>query len=69
MMARRRAGRAPPKHKIGARAACRLINDQSGVTSIEYGLIALLIAIATVAAVQLLGSELSKMYSTIASSV
>ena len=45
----------------------RLINDESGVTAIEYGLIAALIAIAAIAAFTSVGTSLSKTFSYIAS--
>ena len=43
-----------------------LINDQSGVTAIEYALIAALIAVAAIAAFSLVGTNLSTTFSTIA---
>jgi pilus assembly protein Flp/PilA len=43
-----------------------LINEKSGVTAIEYALIAALIAIAAIAAFQLVGTSLSNTFSTIA---
>jgi pilus assembly protein Flp/PilA len=44
----------------------RRINEKSGVTAIEYALIAALIAIAAIAAFQLVGTSLSNSFSTIA---
>lgn len=46
-----------------------LIRDESGVTAIEYGLIAALVAVVCIVAWQLLGSNLSTEFSTIANSV
>ncbi len=46
-----------------------LTKDDSGVTAIEYGLIAALIAVVCIAAWSLLGTNLSTTFSTIASSV
>jgi pilus assembly protein Flp/PilA len=46
-----------------------LIKDQSGVTAIEYGLIAALIAVAAIAAFSLVGSSLSSTFNTIANSL
>jgi len=43
-----------------------LINNQSGVTAIEYALIAALIAVAAIAAFTLVGTNLSTTFSTIA---
>ncbi|MGA9485780.1 MAG: Flp family type IVb pilin [Methylocella sp.] len=47
----------------------RFINDQSGVTAIEYGLIASLIAVATIAAVSTLGTNLQTVFTQIAGSL
>ena len=44
-----------------------LINDQSGVTAIEYDLIAALIAVAAIAAFTLVGTNLSTTFSYVAS--
>jgi pilus assembly protein Flp/PilA len=46
---------------------CRLIKDESGVTAIEYGLIAALIAIAAITMMALVGTNLTNTFSTIAS--
>jgi pilus assembly protein Flp/PilA len=43
------------------------IRDQDGVTAIEYGLIAALIAVVIIATVQLVGTNLSGVFSFIAS--
>jgi pilus assembly protein Flp/PilA len=42
------------------------IKDKSGVTAIEYALIAALIAVAAIAAFTLVGTNLSTTFSTIA---
>jgi pilus assembly protein Flp/PilA len=47
----------------------RLVKDNAGVTAIEYGLIAALVAVVCIAAWSLLGSHLSTTFSTIAGSV
>jgi pilus assembly protein Flp/PilA len=47
----------------------QLTLDQAGVTAIEYGLIAALIAVVCIAAWQLLGTDLSAVFNTIAGSV
>ena len=41
------------------------INDESGATAIEYGLIAAGIAVAIIAAVGLLGTSLKGMFGTV----
>ncbi len=41
------------------------INDQSGVTAIEYGLIAALIAVAIIVAVTAVGSDLNTTFLSI----
>lgn len=43
--------------------------DNSGATAIEYGLIAALIAVVIIGAVQLVGSNLNTTFSTIAAKV
>ena len=45
---------------------CRLMEDESGVTAIEYGLIAALIAIAAIAMMALVGTNLTTIFSTVA---
>ena len=45
----------------------RLMQDESGVTAIEYGLIAALIAIAAIAMMALVGTNLTNTFSLIAS--
>ena len=46
-----------------------LVRDESGVTAIEYALIAALIAVAAIAAFTLVGTNLSTVFSTIANKV
>jgi pilus assembly protein Flp/PilA len=43
-----------------------LLKDQSGVTAIEYALIAALIAVAAIAAFTLVGTNLSNTFTTVA---
>lgn len=43
----------------------RFINDEEGVTAIEYGLIAALIAVVIIVAVQTIGTELNATFTTI----
>ena len=44
----------------------KLFADEQGATAIEYGLIAALIAVAAITAMQSLGDELSTTFSTVA---
>jgi pilus assembly protein Flp/PilA len=46
-----------------------LLRDESGATAIEYGLIAALISVVIIAAVTLVGSNLSSVFNSIASSL
>ena len=45
----------------------RMFRDKSGATAIEYGLIAALVSVAAVVALQNLGSSLNTMFSTVSS--
>jgi pilus assembly protein Flp/PilA len=47
----------------------RMVRDQSGPTAIEYGLIAALIAVVTIAGLTTLGTTLNSKYNTIATDV
>ena len=47
----------------------RLWKDRSGATAIEYGLIAALIAVIIIAAISLVGTDLSNMFNTVANSL
>ena len=44
----------------------KLFQDESGATAIEYGLIAALIAVAAIAAFQLVGTNLSGIFNSVA---
>jgi len=44
----------------------RLATDESGATAIEYGLIAALIAVAAIVAFQLVGTNLSGIFNSVA---
>jgi pilus assembly protein Flp/PilA len=46
-----------------------LLCDDSGATAIEYGLIAALIAVAAIAAFQLVGTNLSSTFNSVATQV
>ena len=47
----------------------RLLADRSGPTAIEYGLIAALIAVVTIAGLTTLGTTLNSRYNSIATNV
>jgi pilus assembly protein Flp/PilA len=47
----------------------RLLKDEAGVTAIEYGLIAALIAIVIIGALTLVGSSLQAIFSTVGSTL
>jgi len=46
-----------------------MIRDEDGATMVEYGLLVALIAIVALVAVQALGTHLSTLFSSVASSV
>jgi pilus assembly protein Flp/PilA len=46
---------------------CAMKHDRRGVTALEYGLIAALVAVAIIAAVTTLGSNLTKTFTNISS--
>ena len=43
----------------------KLLRDEQGATAIEYGLIAALIAVAAITAMQSLGNQLSSTFNTV----
>ena len=47
----------------------KLVRDESGPTAIEYGLIAALIAVVTIAGLTTLGTTLNARYNSIATNV
>jgi pilus assembly protein Flp/PilA len=47
----------------------RFVTDESGVTAIEYGLIAALLAIVIIAAVKSVGTNLSNTFNSVAASL
>jgi pilus assembly protein Flp/PilA len=47
----------------------RFLRDESGATAIEYGLIAAGIAVVIITAVQLIGTNLSSTFQSVASAV
>ena len=54
------------KHLTNKDPMTRLLRDDSGATAIEYGLIAALIAVAAIAALSLVGTNLSGIFNTVA---
>jgi pilus assembly protein Flp/PilA len=54
------------KHITDTGSVTRLVREDSGATAIEYGLIAALIAVAAIAALQLVGTNLSGIFNTVA---
>lgn len=57
------------RHFIRYLATRQFIESQAGVTAIEYGLIAALIAVAIITAVTLVGTNLTSVFTNIAGKV
>jgi len=51
------------------KAIQKFIRDEQGVTAIEYGLIAALIAVVIITAVKTIGTELNSTFTTIGSAL
>jgi pilus assembly protein Flp/PilA len=47
----------------------RFCKDESGATAIEYGLIAALVAVAIIAALQLVGGSLTNTYTAVSAAI
>ena len=47
----------------------QLLNDERGVTMVEYGLMVALIAVVCIVAVALIGTNLSALFNTVANSL
>lgn len=47
----------------------KLVRDENGVTALEYSLIAALVAVVIIGGVSLLGSNVSKVFSTVANTI
>jgi pilus assembly protein Flp/PilA len=58
-----------PSDHIRARVLRRLVDNTSGVTAIEYGLIAALIAVAAIVMITSVGTDLGDVFTTVASSL
>jgi pilus assembly protein Flp/PilA len=68
-MPNRASGGARTKEWLVRNLFHRFIDDQSGVTAIEYGLIAALIAVVIIVAVQLVGTDLTATFNAIAANL
>jgi pilus assembly protein Flp/PilA len=66
MMRSGHVGPACSKIELNFRTTRRLTEDRRGVTAIEYALIAALIAVAAIAAMQLVGTGLINTFNSIA---
>jgi pilus assembly protein Flp/PilA len=51
------------------RSVFKLLQDESGATAIEYGLLAALIAIAAIASMTIVGTKLSTTFSKVSSTL
>jgi pilus assembly protein Flp/PilA len=58
-----------PSDQVRARVFRQLIDNTSGVTAIEYGLIAALIAVAAIVMITSVGTDLTNVFSTVASNL
>ena len=47
----------------------RFVRDESGATAIEYGLIAALIAVVIISAVQIVGTKLATTFTTVSTNL
>jgi pilus assembly protein Flp/PilA len=47
----------------------RFVRDESGATAIEYGLIAALIAVVIISAIQVVGTKLSATFTSVSSNL
>jgi pilus assembly protein Flp/PilA len=56
-------------NEIVTRAFLAIYNDRKGVTAVEYGLIAGLIAVAIIGAVTLVGTDLGNLFNKVASNL
>jgi pilus assembly protein Flp/PilA len=56
-------------NELITRAFLAAFGDRKGVTAVEYGLIAGLIAVAIIAALSLLGTDLSNLFNKVATNV
>jgi pilus assembly protein Flp/PilA len=59
----------PQDCKLMFKFICKLLRDEAGPTAIEYGLIAALIAVVTIAGLTTLGTTLNSRYNAIATDI
>jgi pilus assembly protein Flp/PilA len=52
-----------------SRLLTKFVRDESGATAIEYGLIAALVSVAAITALQAMGGSLKTIYNTIANAL
>ena len=57
------------EEKLAGGAASRLVRNSNGVTAVEYGLIAALIAVAAVVVMGTTGTDLSSVFNTVANNL
>jgi pilus assembly protein Flp/PilA len=56
-------------NELVTRAFLAIYNDRKGVTAVEYGLIAGLIAVAIIGAITLVGTDLTNLFNKVASNL
>lgn len=56
-------------NELVTRAFLAIYNDRKGVTAVEYGLIAGLIAVAIIGAISLVGTDLGNLFNKVASNL
>lgn len=56
-------------NELVTRAFLAIYNDRKGVTAVEYGLIAGLIAVAIIGAITLVGTDLGNLFNKVASNL
>ena len=56
-------------NELATRAFLAFYNDRKGVTAVEYGLIAGLIAVAIIGAITLVGTDLTNLFTKVATNL
>jgi pilus assembly protein Flp/PilA len=56
-------------NELVTRAFLAIYNDRKGVTAVEYGLIAGLIAVAIIGAISLVGTDLTNLFTKVANNL
>jgi pilus assembly protein Flp/PilA len=59
----------PPQKEISMNHIKQFLSNEEGVTAIEYGLIAALIAVAVITAVKLIGTNLNTTFASISTAL